>query len=190
MILADVTFSTEGIAVISVLLVALSGTVTYLFRQLLSELREQRDSYKKLAVSATVVLEEAAVRHQKQHGIQPIPLIPPVVPQHNSPTSPKQREAADFATLQARTVAATVAIQLKPPEPPPAGSEEAKVVEIQTKAQEIKDTAEELIPNHRGDVSPADAVDDKVNEVLGRTSPDATNPRRTPPAPPDKTGEP
>lgn len=114
----DVTFSTSGIVIITGLLGAIAAALTAVSKLLLAakdeqikELREQRDSFKKVADRAVSALESEAERRQIARGESPIPMIAPVVREHNSPPTERQRIAADFETLNARQVAAKLAIE-------------------------------------------------------------------------------
>jgi hypothetical protein len=154
---ADITLSTEAVVTIGALLATLGGVVAFLFRMLiaakdadLADMKEQRDGYKKLAASAAASMEDAAVRRQQAQGATPVPMVAPVAAQHNSPTSEKQQEAADFATLQARVVAAQLVIDAPIPAPLTPTIAQQKLGEIQVKADEIKHAAEELVPDARG----------------------------------------
>jgi uncharacterized protein YceH (UPF0502 family) len=139
MLLADngVNFSAAAIAVVTALVGALAGAVTFLFRlyvasrdSQLNDLREQRDAFKKVADRAVETLEKEAGRRQAARGEVPVPMLAPVVPEHNSPTTEHQQAAADLETIKAREVAARLILEgpVLPPEGPPLPA--VKVVEI------------------------------------------------------------
>ncbi len=123
----DIAFSPAGIAVITALLGTVAGCVVVIFKlflvskdAMIAELREQRDSLKKVADRAVASLEAEAERQQLTRGETPIPRLKPVAPEHNSPTSERQQQAADLGTLQAREVAAKLAlVKQEPLEPRP-----------------------------------------------------------------------
>lgn len=128
--LADATFSTEAIVVASALLVGLSGAVVVIFKMLIAAKDEQlkdsesrAQSYKEMAEEAIKNLEAKVNELRSASGRPNFPVVPDVVPEHNSPTSPKQQATADLQTLRARLVAATVQLGLPAREaaPPVAG---------------------------------------------------------------------
>ncbi len=113
MLLADVIFSPEAIGVVGVLMTALSGTVAFLFQHISkSNLREiralvaERESYKGIARDALRHLEAVVNRDLAARGSPPFVAIAPVLPEHQSPASASQQEAATLATMRARLVAA------------------------------------------------------------------------------------
>jgi hypothetical protein len=137
-VLADVVFTTEGIVTIGALLSATTGAVVYVFRLLLAEkdtaraaaaaaatielerakaegatrLKDKEDaskSYKEIAAEAVAALEKKA---EERLGSALPAKIAPVVPEHSSPVSVAQQEAADLQTLRARVTAATLALGL------------------------------------------------------------------------------
>jgi hypothetical protein len=129
-----ITLNPASIAVVGVLLSALVGCIVFLFRLYqsgvaaqMTELREQRDSFKKVADRAVVTLEGEAERRQVARGEVPIPKILPVTAEHNSPTTERQRVAAEFETLNARQVAARLAIEGPVSAETPSGKEPEKV---------------------------------------------------------------
>ncbi len=74
-------------------------------RQLV-DLRIERDNYRRMALQATIILENRVNKERTEKGEEPFPVVPAVVPEHNSPTTLEQREDAVFATLRARVAAA------------------------------------------------------------------------------------
>lgn len=117
--LADVSFSTESMVVVGTLLAALTGAVSLLFRQLiatkddaLKAMTSQRDSYREMADEAIKNLEKAVNDGLKLSGRPPFAVVPPVVPEHSSPTTERQQDVADMQTMRARLVAATLALRL------------------------------------------------------------------------------
>jgi len=120
-VIAEVSFTTEGVVAISTLLGALAGVIVYLFRQLdsthkerLSERTSERDSYKEMAHEALIALESRVNEKRRGVGQGPFPAVAPVVPEHNSPVSKRQQETADLQTMRARLTAATLALGLEP----------------------------------------------------------------------------
>lgn len=117
-----VEFSTEGIAVIGVLMAALSGAVALLFRSLMTSMSQQvkaaeaerdsykadRDSYKSMAIEAIENLEGAINRALEAKGKPRIRPLAAVIPEHSSPVTPGQEVTADISTMRARLVAATL----------------------------------------------------------------------------------
>jgi len=119
--LADVVFSTEAMGVVGVLLAALAGTVGYLFKHIAgSNLREiraltaERESYKGIARDALKHLESVINRDLASRGSPPFVAIAPVIPEHQSPSTPDQQERAMMATLRARLVAAEKNLGINP----------------------------------------------------------------------------
>lgn len=76
----------------------------------LLEMKTQRDDYKRVAGSTVEAYEQLILRQLSKRGIAAAELVAPVVPEHHSPTTEKQQEQAEFATIQARRVAADVAL--------------------------------------------------------------------------------
>lgn len=125
-----VTFSPAGLGVIGALLLALAGAIKFLFAAYAAsrdareaELREQRDSFRKGWEKSLATLEGEAERLQVARGQVPSPIPAPVKAEHNSPSSERQLVAAEFQTLNARHVAATLAVEgvdsaVVPPVPP------------------------------------------------------------------------
>lgn len=119
MIFADVSFSTEGLAIIAGLLACLTGAVTVLHRALIAAKdaqiaakASQNASLNEMASEAITNLEIAAAKHLAASGkVPPLPLVP-VVPEHNSPTTEKQRIDAERETLRARLTAAALQLDL------------------------------------------------------------------------------
>lgn len=77
----------------------------------LSEMKTQRDDYKRIAVSTVEVAEQVVLRQLAKRGIPAADALIPVKPEHNSPTTEKQKEQAEFATIQARRAAVDVALE-------------------------------------------------------------------------------
>ncbi len=112
MILADVVFSTEALAIVGAMTAALAGTIGVLFRLIVkshaSEKRDlvaQRESYRGMARDAMKHLEFSVNRDLASKGLPPFTVIAPVVPEHQSPATAQQQEVAALATLRARLVA-------------------------------------------------------------------------------------
>ncbi len=121
MILADLVFSTEAEVVVGGLLLSLSGAIGVIFKlyvaskdRHLAGVEIERDSYRNMANEAVTNLE-TAVEKFLADDIKRVPRLAPVVPEHQSPTTPQARVIADIATLRARAVAAALALGLKPP---------------------------------------------------------------------------
>lgn len=111
--MGDVTFSGASLVVVSGLLSALVATIVALFRLLmaskdvaLNDMTNQRDSYQRMAAQSIAALELAANRARKARGEGPFQPIPPVVPEHNSPTTEGQLATAEYQTLLARATRA------------------------------------------------------------------------------------
>ncbi len=115
------SFSAEGVVVISALLACLAGAITKLFMLLLAAKDESmariistRESWRHMAEVATTALEEIA-RLKRIELNQPVVVpLAPVNPEHSSPPTEEQIEAAEIATLRARLTAAILAISWKP----------------------------------------------------------------------------
>lgn len=130
--LADVSFSTEALAVIAALLGAMATTVAFLYRNLdsnwrtqaekaekafadekietekrLKALEEERDSWRQISVESVLDLQKVANRARMQTGRHPFTPMEPVVPEHNSPATDEQKATADLATVRAALVAVT-----------------------------------------------------------------------------------
>jgi len=121
--MGEVTFSAGALAIIGTLGGLLVGTIGLLFRQLIAskdqalkdviatkdmaiaDMQSQRNSYQKMAAQSIGALELAANRARKARGEGPIEFVLPVVPEHNSPTTPAQLDAAEFHTMLAKATA-------------------------------------------------------------------------------------
>lgn len=118
-------FAEEGISInvataaaFGALLLAVAGALTVVFRLLMvakdsqiAELREQRDSYKKGYERAVVTLEAVSDKQQLERGQVPIPKLAPPIPDHNSPTSERQKFSSEMEALKARHAAAELIIR-------------------------------------------------------------------------------
>lgn len=152
MLFADISFSTEGVVVISGLLITLSGTIAYLFKLILAaqarevELAKSSEREKTLTTFAkelTANLELAAVKYAEKTGKTIPASLAAIVADHNSPETPEQTQKAALATIQARAVAAALVLDL-PTRPlgVPEGSEPVEPASVDT--QKIMEKLEEL----------------------------------------------
>jgi len=110
--IADVTYSTETLAVTTVVVSALTGAMVFIFKLLMASKDEQLKSYKEIALEAVRNLELAANDKRMEQGRQMFPPLAPVVPEHSSPSSKDQRESAEIQTLRAKLVAAKLDLGL------------------------------------------------------------------------------
>lgn len=138
--LADVSFSIESIAVVGTLLAFLAGTVTYVFRLLqenqkarFDALETELSNYKQLTREAVGNLRKAANNARAKQGLESLPELEDVVPEHSSPATAEQTATAELATLRAALVASTKDMGLDP-----------RPVDPAVKAAEISDRAHEL----------------------------------------------
>lgn len=137
MILAEVTFSTEGIVVIGTLLTALAGAVAVLFKMLTANrdaeivaLKANAASWEEMAKELGINIEKAVNRKRAAEGLAPFEVIKPIVPEHSSPVTMQQQSTADIGTMRARLVAAAKELNLpQRPVPPPANAEVALAVD-------------------------------------------------------------
>lgn len=111
---ADVTFSTEGIVVITGLLGALAAAIGVLWRQVMRAKDEKAEIFKSLAEEAVASVESAGNTERKRKGLPARKRKADVVPESNSPPTEEQKETADAATLRARLVAARKDLGIKP----------------------------------------------------------------------------
>lgn len=72
------------------------------------------ESYRQIAAEAVAKLEAAANLARASQGEPPIETIPDVLPEHSSPVTARQSEAARIATLRARNAAAARSLGLPP----------------------------------------------------------------------------
>src|SRR5678816_2719478 len=119
LLIADVSFSTEAMAIIGAMGTGLVGTIAMLFKQLMASKEKQlvdmtsaRDSFKEMANESVSNLEVIANRGREQRGEPPFKLIAPVVPEHQSPVKEAQKQTAELQSLRARLVAATLNLEL------------------------------------------------------------------------------
>jgi hypothetical protein len=139
----DVSFSVAGIAIITTLLGAVAGALVIIFRllmaakdQQIADIKEQRESYKKVAERTVATLEQVSNQKVIDGGGVPIPKIAPIVPESNSPTTPSQQFSADLETLKARQLVASLVL-LPPVKAAEAGEKE---VDLTIEAQTIRAT--------------------------------------------------
>jgi hypothetical protein len=139
----DVSFSVAGIAIITTLLGAVAGALVVIFKllmaakdQQIADIKEQRESYKKVAERTVDTLEQVSNKKVIDAGGVPVPKISPIVPESNSPTSPAQQFSADLETLKARQLVASLVL-LPPVKPAEPGKKE---VDLTIAAQTIKAT--------------------------------------------------
>lgn len=138
--LADVTFSTEGIVVISTLLGAVTAALGFIFRLLITNyekaatraevdharerdsLKTERDNWRQVGEEAVDNLQIVA---RKKGALTRVAPLAAVVAEHNSPATEEQLQTAALATTRAALVAATLALEL-PPRPLALNAAEAK----------------------------------------------------------------
>jgi hypothetical protein len=157
---ADVTFSTEAVAAITLLGGGLVTAVVFLFRLVIkskddaatamfvakdvafAEMREQRDTFKKMGQEAVGLLEEHVNQERQSRGAPRLDRLPAVIPEHNSPTTQKQEDAAALATLRAMLTALRREMGI---EPRVAGDEDVPVDRfVQAASKEQQDTVSQL----------------------------------------------
>lgn len=119
--MGDVVLSAPALVVIGALLTAMSGAIGFLFRTLMSvkdsqleTMKSERDSYKEIADDAVGTLEAKVNLDRQAKDEPPFKVVVPVVPEHNSPVTQKQKDAAHLATLRARFTAVTKALGFPP----------------------------------------------------------------------------
>ncbi len=120
-IFADVTFSTEGMVVITGLLVSLIGAITFLFKLYaaskdaqIAEMKSQRDVYFEMVKEANSALESKIDEIFKITSKKMVKRVVPVVPEHSSPVTQAQIDTANMQTERARLTASTLALGLPP----------------------------------------------------------------------------
>lgn len=107
---ADISFSTEAIFVIGVLLSAVAAALGLVFKLLMASKDKQIEEQAGLAKTYRGIAEEAVKSEtemvnwyrQKYEGKPPLPTVVPVVPEGNSPPTKEQRDAAHLATMRAQ----------------------------------------------------------------------------------------
>lgn len=104
-IIADVTFSTEGMVVITGLIGSLAGVVGYLFRLLYAGMMADRDSWRQMYFKAMEFTELLATQNRALAGRPAPPQIAAVVPEQSSPPTRQQIQTADIATERAKLAA-------------------------------------------------------------------------------------
>lgn len=113
-LLADVTFSTEGISIITGLLVTLAGAIGLLFRMLMAQVSQDRDTWKNLAQESVAIVDAVAAKHAAAKGSTPHKRLAATVPEHNSPITAQQREDAALNDSRAALVAARKELGIPP----------------------------------------------------------------------------
>lgn len=109
----DVSFSTEGVMVISGLLSFVVGALVFIHKLLMQALRDQIDSGK-LEVKSYKEIATEAVRAAETVVTPKLQTPAPVVAEHHSPTTEEQQATADLQTLRARVTAVSLAAGLPP----------------------------------------------------------------------------
>jgi hypothetical protein len=74
-------------------------------------------SYRQIAEEAVANLETMTNATRAAEGQPSLTVLAPVVPEHQSPTTPRQQAAADVATMRARLVAASLGLGISPKAP-------------------------------------------------------------------------
>lgn len=130
---SDVSFSTEAVVAVTLLLTSLGGAVGYIFKLLMKSKDDQialaaatakiqaeatlKESYKEIAEEAVAAGEAKANKERAKEGKGPLRILAPVVPEHSSPVSPLQEATANVASLRARVTAVTLDFGFPPREP-------------------------------------------------------------------------
>ncbi len=153
--MGDVIVSGAALAVIVPLVISLAGVVSLLFKLLLlakddrmKDIKSERDSYKEIAEEAVAKMEKVANERLKLAGQPHFTPLAPVVPEHNSPTTEAQQEAADLQTMRARLVASDLILGFPARKAaPPTGREKADggaehVIDREAAIQAIRDLPE------------------------------------------------
>lgn len=102
----------------------------------MQSLESQKASYKEMTKEAIANLEMVVTSKGKKTKI---PLIVPVVPEHNSPISQEQLDTAEMQTARARLVAATLALDL-PTREQSVFAENVEKIETNTDLNKLKET--------------------------------------------------
>jgi len=120
-LLADISFSTEALAIIGGLGSGLVTAVIFLFKALmvakekqLADMTSSRESYKEMAAESIANIEVAVNRVRELNGEQKFKPLAPVVAEHRSPTGEVQKQQAELQTMRARLVAATLNLDIPP----------------------------------------------------------------------------
>lgn len=148
MLIADVTFTTEGVVVITALLVAVSGALVYIYRKSESdrdreyarlladkereynrmiaenekdkrELENTKKAYGGIAQEAVKAYKDTVNNQRTKDGQPPVQIVAPVITESNSPSTAKQREDAEISTLRAQMAAVKLADGQEPRKEPP-----------------------------------------------------------------------
>lgn len=124
---ADVSFTTEGIVVISALGAVLIAVIGILWRRseadngaLIKELRNQVDSWKSVSKGANVTASAAIDLIPADRIVRAAP-VPPVVAESSSPPTESQKATAELATERALLEANKLTLGILP-EPEKAGT--------------------------------------------------------------------
>lgn len=104
-ILADVSFSNEGLALISVLVTALVSAITFLFRLAYSAKVEECNSWRQMYFTSMEYIELMRRENRERTGEKAPKPLAPVVPESSSPPTKKQIATAKIATERARLTA-------------------------------------------------------------------------------------
>lgn len=101
-VFAEITLSTEEIALIAGLLGTVAGATAWGVKGWLASLAADRDTWKSIALENIDDLELVANRVRKSKGKPSIRTLVAVVPESSSPPTEQQVETADIATVRAR----------------------------------------------------------------------------------------
>jgi hypothetical protein len=146
--MGDVTFSSGAIVLVTGIAGVLAAAIRYVFSlsirakddqysaviaakdaqyaavlavkdaQFASVMRD-RDAYRTLGNQAVQAIESTVNVERNKQGKPPFDQVAPVVPEHHSPVTQEQQDAADFATTRARLTAATLNLGMPVLEAPP-----------------------------------------------------------------------
>lgn len=159
MVLADVSFTTEGILVIGGLLTFLAGAIGYIFRLLmqandalvkLAAEKSQTKSFKDMLEDAMLILE---TRNAAKGIVAPKPLVA-VVPQSNSPPTEEQKATAEIATAQARMTAIKLAMGLPAREVGTPIAHSPSVVVTEQLRQDVAEVPQKTVDKIKEQITP------------------------------------
>lgn len=122
----DVHFGAGELAVISTMLLAVTGALTAIFKLLmaakdtaLADAKATAENYKSVANDAVRIMQAALVKQKEAEGKIGVKQLAPVLPEHQSPVTEAELATANQATLRAAVTAAALELGLPPRSTPP-----------------------------------------------------------------------
>jgi 5,10-methenyltetrahydromethanopterin hydrogenase len=115
-------FTPTTLGIISALVLALVAVIGKLYVNviaskdaLLKDMKAQRDAYQEMAAENLEELEKQLNIRRRDRGEEHMEVMAPVEAEHHSPTTERQHDTAELATLRARQAAVKKELERKQP---------------------------------------------------------------------------